>query len=41
MTNIYKEFLWGLTMYVQQKKNEKKMFVDLNRVLNTKQNKQN
>ena len=37
MANIYKEFLWGLTMY--SKKEKKEMFVDLNRVLNTKQTK--
>ena len=39
MANIYKEFLWGLTMY--SKKEKKEMFVDLNRLLNTKQNKIN
>ena len=39
MANIYKEFLWGLTMY--SKKEKKEMFVELNRVLNTKQSKIN
>ena len=39
MANTYKEFLWGLTMY--SKKEKKEMFVELNRVLNTKQSKIN
>ena len=39
MANIYKEFLWGLTMY--SKKEKKEMFLELNRVLNTKQSKIN